>query len=993
MRAKVCWAFVTAALVTASLASVSRAQETDPFAALTPAAGDSHQHGGELYTYMRSLLDPNGLAAEGAYCYPVGCTAPHEGGFAAGAYTLMRDEGYDWGSVSHHDTNSPGARGVIAMQQQSVKWIWWRDHVDANGFWIAGNPFLGYVTPKWSEARALSTVGAQFSTSTFLGLPGREFTTYDAQGVPITGVIPARTIGHKIVIMPGPNDGMCAERAIGTSNNLNGDESCDSEYEMYRWLQTQVVPGANPADLSEPRGIVIMAHPSYGTFDISPLNPVVSPGGISDAFVQGIEVGSQWTAPLWEPQFRQAMKAGLRFFPAYESDWHATVDPDPNSAIPLMINRYGATICWVDSLNARSLLSAMQARRCYFSTAGKPSLKYYMRDDSTKPWVLMGSTISLPDNRADVRVVATNVPANNNASATKGYRFDVVELVNADNQVVASGPCTRSTTLTGSDTCSLQLNNLLLSNGGVYPRIRMTNPEPEAGPGACRTDATAVAGDAGLRTSCTYMVIGAGIYVNWPQYQQSLSGYRTCTFDYNSLPCAKGECTLPNTADQDQDGLPDTCDNCPTIANGFAQSATPAVGNQLDTDRDGMGDACDTDRDGDGFANGADNCRGIANPDQADSDHDGIGDVCDNCPTISNSDQADGDGDKVGDVCDNCVNIANPRRATPIPNRTYTGGQPDDDADGYGNACDLDVDNDGMVRDLPLSTNPAGQCGEASDFLYSIQTQRGGIGPNTTPIHFSSDKNCGVSGNVPCELLDMNGIGNIDQSDLNIYYLLVGGAAHAHDLTPVPLGPKCPTCPLACVGDACSGPDTDGDGVPDVRDNCPTIANADQRDDDYPGLFGDGVGQACDNCLNRINRRVPLGCQVQQPWLTTTGAFVPATSQLGIVPVRAGQRDDDADGYGNICDGKFPGTSGTNASQADLDQLNASVGKDRSGLNCGNPPNQRCAYFDLSEADDLITLTDPLVFQLFNMNGAPPGPRCASCGNFSLLTCSGPSCP
>ena len=38
-------------------------------------------------------------------------------------------------------------------------------------------------------------------------------------------------------------------------------------------------------------------------------------------------------------------------------------------------------------------------------------------------------------------------------------------------------------------------------------------------------------------------------------------------------------------------------------------------------------------------------------------------------------------------------------------------------------------------------------------------------------------------------------------------------------------------------------PDSDGDGVPDARDNCPAVANADQRDTD-----GDGIGDACDPC-------------------------------------------------------------------------------------------------------------------------------------------------
>jgi len=77
-------------------------------------------------------------------------------------------------------------------------------------------------------------------------------------------------------------------------------------------------------------------------------------------------------------------------------------------------------------------------------------------------------------------------------------------------------------------------------------------------------------------------------------------------------------------SDLDDDGIPNTQDNCLTDANHY----------QTDTDGDGEGDACDetpngtNDDDGDGVLNDVDNCPRDYNPDQADTDSDGIGDVC-----------------------------------------------------------------------------------------------------------------------------------------------------------------------------------------------------------------------------------------------------------------------------------------------------------------------------------------------------------------------------
>jgi hypothetical protein len=71
--------------------------------------------------------------------------------------------------------------------------------------------------------------------------------------------------------------------------------------------------------------------------------------------------------------------------------------------------------------------------------------------------------------------------------------------------------------------------------------------------------------------------------------------------------------------DTDGDGVADGADNCPATSN-------PT---QADGDGDGLGDACDPDDDGDGVADGADNCPATSNPTQADGDGDGQGDACD----------------------------------------------------------------------------------------------------------------------------------------------------------------------------------------------------------------------------------------------------------------------------------------------------------------------------------------------------------------------------
>jgi hypothetical protein len=142
----------------------------------------------------------------------------------------------------------------------------------------------------------------------------------------------------------------------------------------------------------------------------------------------------------------------------------------------------------------------------------------------------------------------------------------------------------------------------------------------------------------------------------------------------------------------------------------------------------------------------------------------------------------DTDGDGVLDANDNCVDDVNP-------------SQLDTNYDGYGNRCDADLWNDGVVDDVDMEV-----------------------------------LNKNVSGTDPHA--DLNGDGVVGGADLAIL-------ASQHGGPPGPSG-------LACAGsfpcaDATVVGDGDGDGVADTIDNCVNKANASQVDTD-----GDGVGNRCD---------------------------------------------------------------------------------------------------------------------------------------------------
>ncbi len=159
--------------------------------------------------------------------------------------------------------------------------------------------------------------------------------------------------------------------------------------------------------------------------------------------------------------------------------------------------------------------------------------------------------------------------------------------------------------------------------------------------------------------------------------------------------------------------------------------------------------------------------------------------------------------------------------------------------------------------------------------------------------------------------------------------------------------------------------DADADGVSDLVDLCPTIADPDQDD-----LDGDSVGDLCDNCVNVANPRIasppPAG-------LTTTG----------------GQRDDNTNGSGNACDAAVLG--GMVVTAAEVNEFKASLARRRTAPVCGTGHALSCAMFDLDGTGLLIGVND--VNRARTLLGSVPGPHCEACGDFLRLPCEGPACP
>ena len=410
----------------------------------------------------------------------------------------------------------------------------------------------------------------------------------------------------------------------------------------------------------------------------------------------------------------------------------------------------------------------------------------------------------------------------------------------------------------------------------------------------------------------------------------------------------------------------------------------------LDNDGDGIKDCVDCDIDGDGVPNnnpGCPACGGAGQP------------KCDNCTYTSNVDQFDYDGDGQGNACD-CDNdndgvgnnggiqnsgVACPKLLTPdncefAPNPN----QNDTNKDGLGDACDCDIDGDGVKNDqlvpsvlasldCPIQAKP-----DNCKFVPNadqIDTNKDGTG-DACSCDMDSD---GVPNNNPgCLVVEHPDncptIKNLDQADTN-----KNGVGDACDCDIDGDGilnqnPGCADCGLACdnctyvanasqadsngdrIGDACDC-DIDGDTVMNQNPGCPDC------------------GTECDNCPYTVNKDQlnttgsPFGDACNTDW---DNDGVPNGDDNCPYVANANQNDMDGDGQGDACDCDIDGDSVPNAGP------NATGGTCADcGTTCDN-----CASVGNTDQHDLDTdgIGDACDCDIDGDGDNNPNPGCAPCG-------------